>query len=838
MNWNDLYSGLDATQYHDSDQLKTDLSILFVLEANGHVYEQAEGGKYAARCPFHEDSAPSFDVFGENLERWGCYPCGDGGDVLDLVKRLYAIERFVEVKDKAAELLRAQTASGWSGPRKGVRREFDRDRALRTVSDSSAGADAAWRALYDSLAAERPALAAVDPQDIRIAFRLGVQDDWTIAPIYDREDTLVAYKRRKVGGKMLVASGADLTQNLYGEWLDKDRSKPVLLVEGETDAWAAHFALPEMAVLSVPTGAGSPATQAHTLNGRHVILAFDGDATGRRALRTWSDALKGIAKSVRVIVMPDDGDLASTEDIRALSANIQPIPSQTPKLAQKADGIYQIPRGEKAEPVQLSNFTLTASRQLVGDDLSAWECKIMPSGVDAVISTHDLASDRSLITWSARHGGSWFGSKVDAQHVQAMLQAEQPFLASGFTTSVAGLHRNHFIFPGGSIGPDHWVYTPGRTDVELQRYLEPLVRPEDDPDWNFTRDLVTVRQLHERSIMDPILAWLALAPLRSLISPFPTLAVLGGSGTGKTTLLETVLRSISGSEIGVNLASTSRFAIAAFTGATNSFPVWFDEYRPGAAADAITALDQIVRDAYNGHGSVKGGMGDHWAQVKMLKAEAPMIVSGEDAFTETSHLERIIPVYLPVDGRNPHALMVLQERNGSSWAWRWMEILRWAMITDQLDLSVTPASEEGLAPRMQYNLGVLQMGWGLLQQFAEMIDGADLGEPDFSRIVATLRHDAKGNPILDAIRWCLDEPNAAEFMIRELREDQATIFLRVENFVKYVQRAGTFTLPGNHKAVRRYIEEQMEGVASVTRIGGSQVRGLRIPARNVDQQEQ
>ena len=826
LNWSDLYSGMDTVKFHDSDELKAKLSIVFVMENHGHNVTH-DGGKYVTTCPFHDDTNPSFDIYGEKLERWGCYADGLGGDVLDLVQRLYGIARFVEVKDKAAELLRLQEAQNWTGPRTGVRRSFDREEADKFVSASSGGGDGAWLALFDELAASRPALASIDPHDLRIAFRLGTQEEWTIAPIYDHDNDLVAYKRRKPGSKMLSARGASLTENFYGEWLDTDGSKPVLLVEGETDTWVGHSLIPEVATLGLLAGANTPTGAAHKLAGRHVILAFDGDEAGRRGLRLWYAALKDVAASVRIIVMPDGADLAKTEDVRALIDNLQAVPVQTPRIAQKPDGIYRIPRSEKSEAEQLSNFTLTPKRQLVGDGLSAWECLMAPSGREVVVSTHDLARDQSLVDWSARHGGSWFGSKVDAQHLQAHLQAEQPFLASGYTTSVAGLHSNHFIFPGGSIGPDHWVYTSGKTDIELHRYLEPLMRPEEDPHWHFSRELLQLRSLHDTSVMDPVLAWLALAPVRSLINPFPALAVLGGSGTGKTTLLETVLRRMTGSEIGVNLASTTRFAITAFTGATNSFPVWFDEYRPGAAADAIQALDQIVRDAYNGHGSVKGGMGDHWAQVKMLKSEAPMIVSGEDAFTETSHLERIIPVYLPVKGRNAQALFDIQQSSASSWAWRWMEILRHALINDEIDLRVRPVQASGLAPRMQYNLGVLHLGWSLLQEYAERINGIDIGDPDFSRIHTTLTTDAQSNPIKDALNWCLGEPFAADFMW----VDHDVVYVRVENFVAYVKKSGTYTLPGNHKAVRRFLHEQLHGedVRTRMKMTDQQVRAVKIP---------
>lgn len=75
-------------------ELKQELSILFILEQLGHPGNPC-------LCPFHDDSKPSMDVYGERLERWGCFPCGRGGDVLDLVSHMHPQLPFVEVKDRA-----------------------------------------------------------------------------------------------------------------------------------------------------------------------------------------------------------------------------------------------------------------------------------------------------------------------------------------------------------------------------------------------------------------------------------------------------------------------------------------------------------------------------------------------------------------------------------------------------------------------------------------------------------------------------------------------------------------------------------------------------------------
>jgi len=821
MNWNDMLASA-GTQYHDADELKKNTAMAYVLEMVGHPVSEVDG-KVSGTCPFHDDDKPSFDLFGEELDRWGCYPCADNGDIFDLVGKLYGIPSFVARKDKVAEILESQKAIGWNGLTKGVKRRYDKDEGERIFTASQDGSNGAWMSLYDDLAARNVGIKAADADQIQLDFQLGGSGVDTVIPYFNRNMDLVAYKRRRAGGKPMAAAGADFSEVLYGEWLDNGTSA-VLLCEGESDVWAARTALPGWSVLGLPTGAGSHPRQAHSLSGRNVVLAFDGDATGRAALRNWFDALQGVAESVRIIIMPDDVDVASIADLPSAVRGAVAVPPSPNRISIREDGIYTVARSEKQEAEALSNFTIEPIRYLEGDSgMNAWECTMSTTNNTVVITIADLQTKGSMVKWAGPNGGSWYGSDMTVQYLQSWLQARQPFLAAGSFTTVAGLHDEHYVFPGGSIGPDHWVYAPGNNDVQMGSYLKYLTP---DGEWDFANQLRLMRSLHDTSVMDPILAWLALAPIRSLISPFPTLAVLGGSGTGKTTLLETILRAFTGSEIGVNLASTTPYAIQAMTASTNSFPVWFDEYRPGARKDTLVALDQIVRDAYNGHGSIKGGMGEHWAQIRLLRSECPLIVSGEDAFTETSHLERIVPIYLPMEGRNPEALTALQNQGPTPFAHKWMEILRYAMVTGTLNTTVTPMMVDGLNPRVQNNLGVLRLGWDLLADYAQRISNVDLGDPDWSLVSTIWDAESKTSPVLDALKWVSDEPNAVEFF----KVEDDLFYLRVENFVKYIQRHGSFVLPGNTKAVHRILTEQYGAVQARTYIyGATQVRALALP---------
>ena len=60
-----------------------------LVEASG-VQLRGRGRVRQGVCPFHEEAKGSFTVYGDS-ERWYCFGCGAGGDVLDFVQRMDAI---------------------------------------------------------------------------------------------------------------------------------------------------------------------------------------------------------------------------------------------------------------------------------------------------------------------------------------------------------------------------------------------------------------------------------------------------------------------------------------------------------------------------------------------------------------------------------------------------------------------------------------------------------------------------------------------------------------------------------------------------------------------------
>ena len=70
----------------DIPALKARHPLAEVVEAAG-VKLRGRGRVRQGVCPFHDEAEPSFTVYGDS-ERWYCFGCGLGGDVLDFIQRI------------------------------------------------------------------------------------------------------------------------------------------------------------------------------------------------------------------------------------------------------------------------------------------------------------------------------------------------------------------------------------------------------------------------------------------------------------------------------------------------------------------------------------------------------------------------------------------------------------------------------------------------------------------------------------------------------------------------------------------------------------------------------
>ena len=295
-----------ATTSVDLAALKRRHLLADVVESAG-VPLRGRGRVRQAICPFHEEREGSFTVYGDT-ERWYCFGCGKGGDVLDFLQRLEGLSL-----SEAIRRLDAAPPTTTPGHRNRARRQG----AVAVPRMDPALLTAAVRHYAGELRRSRGARAYLATRGVgmKAAERLGLG----YAPGHGlrrflaregfgetrlRDSGLFTGSRERFAGMVVVPEvAAGRVRWLGGRAIDRERSprfqglpgpKPVLGLGrlGASPPWAvvtegvfdwlvlAQWELPACAVL----GTQGLRRSAHALRGcPRVFIAFDNDDAGREA---------------------------------------------------------------------------------------------------------------------------------------------------------------------------------------------------------------------------------------------------------------------------------------------------------------------------------------------------------------------------------------------------------------------------------------------------------------------------------------------------------------------------------------------------------------------------
>jgi hypothetical protein len=526
--------------------------------------------------------------------------------------------------------------------------------------------------------------------------------------------------------------------------------------------------------------------------------------------------------TVAVVALPDGRDICSLPPslVASLPQRSRPVQPPPLDLAETGTAYVRLNGTNNARPI--TNWVLRVERTLRSSDgSSAFEGTVHPHRIPAVLPVEALSSQGSITRWCNQFGGTWTGGGGDHQRLMQYLVAESSLAPEGRMTRQVGYHGGDFVWPDGHIGTDDWTYVPPPSKINLSGRIH-----ISSGDCDVVRVLDAMLSLHDPQITGPILAWLAVAPLRPLFDRFPVLSVSGGSGSGKTTLTEKLLRTFSGSEITTNLTSTTPYAVTAFFASSNAIPVWFDEYRPGAREDARSQLDQLLRDCYTGQPSYKGGMAENKAEVVEIPTVVPVVVTGEDSFQETSHTDRMVLIRLTKQGRGNLSRLDSLDTSGFAHAY-----LSWLLLGEPPQVDLRVKEVPGLNERQCVNLEILKYGWHLLQAFAFDYDPSyRLPKLDLAGVIGQATEAAASNPLLEAVRWASENPTFLE----SVWMDGQYVYVHPVNLLTEVRKTGAFVLPtSNAKGVRALLRDQHNGEDVRVRRHDAHMRVVRIPLSEV-----
>jgi len=212
-----------------------------------------------------------------------------------------------------------------------------------------------------------------------------------------------------------------------------------------------------------------------------------------------------------------------------------------------------------------------------------------------------------------------------------------------------GLYDDELVVPDRTLTADGWTDAPAHVYLEREVGAERRVHlPDDDAvdDLDAVADIIeTLPQTRDSERLLPVLGWFYAAPLRPVIESFSEsgefnhLSVTGDTGSGKTATLGYLWRcfGMSGEPFSVD---SSSFAQLATFSATNSIPLWFDEYKPSDIRDyKVDRFHDLYRKATRGAFAERGNADKTTTSYKI---QAPVVVSGEQSIQGPAERRRSV----------------------------------------------------------------------------------------------------------------------------------------------------------------------------------------------------
>ena len=310
------------------------------------------GREYAGRCPFHDDSSPSFSV-NPDKQVYHCFGCGASGGLISFVMEYDRLD-FMSAVESLAALAGLEIPATEDDPEAGKRRELyeiiesadrlfrqalrnhpERERAVQYLKGRGLTgqiahayglgfAPAGWQYLRDQLGKDRV-------QQKRL-LEAGLTTQNSTGREYDRFRDRIMFPIRDPRGRTIAFGGRVLddgkpkylnspetrlfhkSDTLYGLYEARQANRSldrVLVVEGYMDV----VALAQYDITFAVATLGTALTGAHldrlSRQTAQVIVCFDGDAAGRTAAKRALDTMLGFLTdefSIRFLFLPDGHD--------------------------------------------------------------------------------------------------------------------------------------------------------------------------------------------------------------------------------------------------------------------------------------------------------------------------------------------------------------------------------------------------------------------------------------------------------------------------------------------------------------------------------------------------
>ncbi len=330
------------------DEIRERNNIVDVI--GGYIPLKKAGSNFKARCPFHEEKTPSFNV-NEKKQIYKCFGCGRGGNVFTFIQEYEKIS-FIEAVKRLAQRVGVQieeTSEPTGEPSKRdlilqiyrqtldyyvnhmkehgeIARNYLKERGLtdEIIEKYEIGlAPNSFNALKEHLLRRKFDTKLLRASGLFAASQRGDHFDYfrnrIIFPIHNILGKVVAFGGRVMPGdpsnakyinspETEIYTKGDELFGLYQTRYDASKKKQIILCEGYTD----FLRMASSGVGNAAASLGTALTEKQiSLAGRYTnnfVMLYDGDKAGRKAALRAAVEIHKRGFSARIAYLPDDED--------------------------------------------------------------------------------------------------------------------------------------------------------------------------------------------------------------------------------------------------------------------------------------------------------------------------------------------------------------------------------------------------------------------------------------------------------------------------------------------------------------------------------------------------
>jgi hypothetical protein len=291
------------------------------LEACGHTIRK-QGSRLVTHCPMHDDSKPSFAMFGNKHENGGCYPCNFKGDVFGLARAMGKANSFPDAVRHVASVLGISLRDQPQSPAQAVSRvakpirkpahkpepeltadqlEIIRKARLR-FSDALHSGNPLVEKIADSLGLKIETLryAAFGESGLGLACPAGSSQPWLCYAYPSGLKWRNPHPQTTPRFRWITGNAR---KPWRWEWV-KPNTQTIYLTESESDCMALIEAgidqLENTACVAMP-GTSWQEHWIELFRGKRVVLCMDKDKAGTAATALIAAQLKGIANEILTV---------------------------------------------------------------------------------------------------------------------------------------------------------------------------------------------------------------------------------------------------------------------------------------------------------------------------------------------------------------------------------------------------------------------------------------------------------------------------------------------------------------------------------------------------------